>query len=130
MTKIIWLAGQINDGVKNPSPTDIKHWLDAMNNEERFYFNVETPAAFITLTNVNSDRVWFHYEDSSKGGILTDPMYTADDGEIEFEGDPTNETIHLYSTVTKTKAYEVIVYFLEHDSLPEGLNWIVSKGSF
>ncbi len=130
MTKLIWFAGQNHDGVKNPSATDIKHWLDAMDNEERFYFNVETPAAFITLVNVNNDRVKFVLRDSSRVGILTDPMYTADDGEIEFEGSRDDETIHLYSTITKAKAYEVIVYFFEHDSLPEGLNWIVSKGSF
>lgn len=107
----------------NPSAQDIQYRLDALGKDKESHFTLTTSFGGMGFTEASEGRVMLKFSRQGNIGVLLDPNYPEGSRKIEIAGDPEGGARSIRKTVTKEKAYEVTVYLLEHDQLPQGLSW-------
>lgn len=117
-----------NEGIIDPTPEDIGAWIDALNEDYPTTFYLELEPGTMTISNINTDRVQVGFSSyQGKGnwqrGLLTDPDYTIDDGEIEYVVSEQVNYTPVFLTITKAAAEKVAIYYLQNEALPSGLVW-------
>lgn len=97
--------------------------IRALNNGSRTFVAIAGADSYITVSGGNQNRVMLSYQEIGRAGMLLDPKIPHDAGEIEMVIETDHDIEPLRRTVNRDDAIKVATYYLEHETVPEGLVW-------
>jgi hypothetical protein len=101
------------------------------NNRDRSGIRLELQTSQFVVSGGNDNRVWLTFEEFECEGTvpktirmlaLLDPTVTSDEEILINTGQ--YEYTPLRHTVSVEKAVEVVLHYLQTNSLPDGLTWV------
>ncbi len=114
--------------ITSPSAQDLRHCINALGKGKNTFLGISMQLGFLGILEASEGRVRVTFDGDEGEGILLDLSYPRGSREIKLVGDPEVETIPIRITVTKEKAYEVGIYFLENGKIPKELSWTGTLG--
>ncbi len=126
-SEMYYFEGKEIISIFDPTPDQVKDWINALNNKDRSYFFLQhEEISEFTIWGGKEDRVAFYFEQNqyqSYWGKLIDPELQNSDEEIELILGEKTEVLPLYLTVPKQHAIDVLNHFLIHHTFPKNLMW-------
>lgn len=126
-SEMYYFAGKEIVSIFDPTPDQIAEWINALNNNNRSYFFLQhEEISEFTIWGGKADRVALYFEQDqtqSYWGKLIDSTLEDSDEEIELSMGEKTEALPLYLTVPKQLAIDVLIYFLNYQTFPDGLSW-------
>ena len=123
-----WITGKGQVEVENPTTTQIATWIGNLDGKQRDHIHFEVPIGQLSIFGGigDSGRIKLPFTDrrTNRGGLIYDPQDEYDSRLISIsDNSPISEPIEIGLTLTKERAFEILVYLLEHQKFPKGLKW-------